>query len=218
MLGGGTARFLATPMQMKFIFDLACFRVSPMPAGRNHEGRRAKHELQVPACDRRCLISLDRQDQTIPEVAFAGTAADERRHWRREDRGSPGIRSLRRLVRRMFDDGIKACAVERYSHRTQHLVRALGEGAQHRIRTIIGIPERRVDEARELFSIRLQTGFRRHGAAIAFRGRALAPFMEQNGRVIPLRSGFVFTRRPGWSLLLLITYRAGLGGVGLWLA
>src|SRR5690606_18291483 len=62
MLGGGTARLLATPMQMKFILDLASLRVSPVTARRYHHGRRPEHELQVPACDRWRSVGLDCQD------------------------------------------------------------------------------------------------------------------------------------------------------------
>ena len=72
MLGGGTARLLATPMQVKLFLDLASLRVGPVTARRYHHGRRPEHELQVPACDRRRLVSFDCQDQAIPEVAFAG--------------------------------------------------------------------------------------------------------------------------------------------------
>jgi hypothetical protein len=62
----------------------------------------------------------------------------------------------------MFDDGVEAGAIERHPHRPQHLVRALGERAQDRMRAVIGVPERRVDEACELRVIGLQTDLRSH--------------------------------------------------------
>jgi hypothetical protein len=178
MLGAGTARLFAAPMQMKLILDFAALRVSPVTARRDHHGRRPEHELQVPPRDRRRLVGLDGQNQAVAQIALAGTASDESRNRRRENRRSRGIRSLCRLVCCVLDDGVEARPVERHPHRTQHLIRAFGEGAQDRIRTVIGIFERRIDEARELRPIGLQTDLCRHGRSLANSGRALAPFME----------------------------------------
>jgi hypothetical protein len=63
------------------------------------------------------------------------------------------------------------------------------------MRPIVSVPESRVDKARELRPIGLEADLYVHDAP---PGRAPTPFME-DGRAIPLRSGVVFTRRPGWS-------------------
>ena len=99
------------------------------------------------------------------------------------------------MPHRVIDEGVETCTVEPHAHRVQHFARSLGEGAQCCMRAVVSIPERCGDKARELRPIGLEADLCVHGAP---RGRALTPFME-DGRAIPLRSGVVFTRRPGWS-------------------
>ena len=143
-------------MQMKLILDLAALRVSPLTARRDHDSRQPEHELQVPPRDRRRMVGLDREHQAVAEVALARAGTNEGCDRRSEHRGPCGIGCLRRLVRGVVDDRVEAATVERYAYRSQHLVRALGEGAQDRRRAVVGVSEGRIDEARELRTIGLE--------------------------------------------------------------
>jgi hypothetical protein len=92
----------------------------------------------------------------------------------------------------VIDERVEARAIERHPHRSQHLARALGEGAQDCRRTVVGVPERRFDEAHELRSVGLQTGLCSHGRSPARRNRTPIPSMSRSRRPVSLESGVVF--------------------------
>ena len=178
VLGPGPRGLATTPVQVQLILDLAGLRIGPATARGDHDRRPPEHELQVPPRDRRRMIGLDREHQAVSKVALTGAVANEGRDRRSEHRRASGVGRPRCLVRSVVDDRVEARAVERHPHRPQHLVRAFSEGAQDSMRAVIGVSERRLDEARELRPIGLQTALRRHCGAPAIRSRALAPFME----------------------------------------
>ena len=157
----------ATPMKMKLILDLARLRVSPVTARRDHHGRRPEHEFQVPPGDppahgRPRRSGPGRWRDRARACGSPRKVATGREHCR-----PPGIGRLGRLAYCVIDERVEACTVERHAHRAEHLARALGEGAQRCMRAIIGVPKRRVDEARELRPIRLQADLPRHGRRLA---------------------------------------------------
>ena len=178
MLGPGAGGLATTPVQVQLILDLAGLRVSPATARGDHDGRPPEHELQVPPRDRRRMVGLDREHQAVSKVVLTRAVANEGRDRRSEHRRAHGVGRLRCLVRSVVDDWIEARAVERHPYGPQHLARALGEGAQDRIGTVIGVPKRRIDKARDLCAIGRQTNFCGHGRCPMGSGRALAPFME----------------------------------------
>ena len=93
---------------------------------------------------------------------------------------------LRRLEHCVVDERVEA-TVERHAYRAEHLVGALGEGPQHGMRALIGVPKCRFDEALKSARSASKRTFPVMAAGWPRAGRAPTPFMEENGRAISPR-------------------------------
>jgi hypothetical protein len=84
----------------------------------------------------------------------------------------------------MVDERVEAGTVELHADRRQHLVRAFGEGAQNGRSAVIGVSERRLDEARELLAIGLEALLCSHGRSPAHRSRAPIPSLSRRDHAV----------------------------------
>jgi hypothetical protein len=131
------------------------------------------------------MVRLDGKHQADSKVALARAIAKERRDRRREDRGPCSVSRSRCLARCVVDERIEARAIERHPHRREHLARALGEGAQHSVRAVVGVLEGRLDEASELRPVGLEASLRRHDRGPSLGARRIIPTSQGLGSGAP---------------------------------